>query len=528
MMVAALAVLGALLVSAALSPFVHWPAYFQLWVRVLTERSPGIPFSSKLLQARRLCLFALLAPWYTWFWYLDELLYPGVRRIEITAPVFIVAQPRTGTTLLHRILAEDCDTFASPRHIEMRFPFISVQRLLHITGLIDRVKGWDNHPSSEAGKKMASLHSNTLHDWEELGNLFLECSLFHFFTFFRFPYRHTLERGTSIGSLPPRARQRLVRVLHRFIQKTVYLQGPGKIFLAKEKESIELLQELDVAYPDARFITTVRHPGEWMTSFLQLSSMATAVRAGADSTCIDGFEDWLLARKIRDCRFQVDREARIPPTRRLAIEYHQLSRETHAVIERIYRHLELPCTLERRAALRALQARQWRRVRRSYPLRNFPELDFYAQHYGVEEWTTARESEAIDPATDALERRTFDDFVLRESALLGALGVGTHLVRLSVGPHSGTPDAVDDRRAGDGDGDNDRLRRYTSYLHALCRPGDLVGRVDRHQLAIAFFGTRPTEESEIVERIHAAFQRASEPLDGLVTLQIVYLGPDER
>lgn len=527
MTVALLIALGAYLLGAVLSPFVYWPGYFRLWGRVFVERSPGIPRSSRWMQMKRLCRFALIAPWYTLLWYLDELLYPAARRIKITAPVFIVAQPRTGTTLLHRILAEDGDTFASPRHIEMRYPFVSVQRLLRATGLMTLVKGWDNHPSTEAGKRMTNLHSNTLDDWEELGNLFLECSLFHFFAFFRFPYRQTLEQGTSIGTLPAPVRRRLLRVLHRFIQKTLYLQGPDKVFLAKEKESIELLQELDVAYPDARFITTVRHPSEWMTSFLQLSAAATAARAGADSTRIEGFEDWLLARKIRDCRFQVDREARVPSERRVVIAYHELSRDTHAVIERVYRHLNLAPGLERRAALRALQERQWRRVARSYPLRSFPELQFYAEHYQVQVWTPERDVQVIDDATDALERRTFDDFVLRESARLGAYGVGTHVVRVVVDERSASAKAEnpDSPHAGLGADDAERLRRYAECLRASCRPGDLIGRVGRQQLAVAFFATAPADEGDVVARVRVALAEAGAPVDEREPVDVVYMAP---
>ena len=50
-------------------------------------------------------------------------------------PVFIIGQPRSGTTFLHRTLAADNQNFIAIKHYEWRYPFISFQKLMKYSGL---------------------------------------------------------------------------------------------------------------------------------------------------------------------------------------------------------------------------------------------------------------------------------------------------------------------------------------------------------------------------------------------------------
>src|SRR5687767_9602780 len=108
--------------GAAVSPFPYWPTYFRLWRCVLF--SPG-SVTAKRRQAWFLLKAAARAPLCGLCWLIDEIFYADYRRQTIT-PVFIVGQPRCGTTLLHRTLARDRETFFAVRHLEWRYPFICV------------------------------------------------------------------------------------------------------------------------------------------------------------------------------------------------------------------------------------------------------------------------------------------------------------------------------------------------------------------------------------------------------------------
>lgn len=179
------------LLTAILAPFPYWPTYRLLWRSVLRSVHQNIPWQTKRRQSLFLIRYALTAPLYTLLWFLDELLFPAYRQAPVH-PVFIIGQPRSGTTLLHRTLAADDRTFFAIRHIEWRYPFLIVQKILNATGFAQRLLQLNYWPDTEIGRQAARMHPNTLADWEEDGIFFEERFLHHFFLFLRFPYPEIL------------------------------------------------------------------------------------------------------------------------------------------------------------------------------------------------------------------------------------------------------------------------------------------------------------------------------------------------
>src|SRR3989442_15784052 len=79
-------------------------------------------------RARRHYLAILLfwvpavAAFHALCFFLDGIVFPGLHRTAIRAPVFVVGHARSGTTLVHRLLAADEGRFSSFRLYEMFFP----------------------------------------------------------------------------------------------------------------------------------------------------------------------------------------------------------------------------------------------------------------------------------------------------------------------------------------------------------------------------------------------------------------------
>ena len=59
---------------------------------------------------------------------LDHLWFPGFRRQEVRRPVFIIAPPRSGTTLLQKLLAMDDERFVHAKLYQTIFPAVCYQR----------------------------------------------------------------------------------------------------------------------------------------------------------------------------------------------------------------------------------------------------------------------------------------------------------------------------------------------------------------------------------------------------------------
>ena len=61
---------------------------------------------------------------------LDHVLFPGFRRQPVTQPVFIVAPPRSGTTLTQKLMSLDDERFVHVKLYQTIFPAVSYPALL--------------------------------------------------------------------------------------------------------------------------------------------------------------------------------------------------------------------------------------------------------------------------------------------------------------------------------------------------------------------------------------------------------------
>jgi hypothetical protein len=84
---------------------------------------------------------------------LDPILFPRLRRTEVKAPVFSIGHARSGTTLLHRLMAADDERFSYFLLWEMFFPSLLEKKLLRTFLRFDarvlrgrvrsRIQSWD-------------------------------------------------------------------------------------------------------------------------------------------------------------------------------------------------------------------------------------------------------------------------------------------------------------------------------------------------------------------------------------------------
>lgn len=64
---------------------------------------------------------------------LDELLFPNYKDIKIKQPVFIISNPRSGTTFLHRLMCLDEEKFVYNLLYHTTFPSITFYRIIQFS-----------------------------------------------------------------------------------------------------------------------------------------------------------------------------------------------------------------------------------------------------------------------------------------------------------------------------------------------------------------------------------------------------------
>ncbi len=274
-------------------------------------------------------------------WWVDRVLYPGFRRQAVRSPVFIIAPPRSGTTLTQRLLSLDQERFVHWTLQQTIFPSITLQRLIAGLGRID---GHLGRPLSRLVTiverwglgRWDGLHTLRLDQPEEDDALFLYAFASEA-AYLLFPYTKALWEMGFLDAMPKESRQRLTAYYRACIQRQLYVNGTGRTLLSKATQSCGFVESLLAEFPDARFITIVRHPYRSIASHVSL--FMPAWRRHSPEIAKDGPE----AREYAELAVEWYRHLhafrdKVPPAQFHCIDYRDLVRDPGVAVRDLYRH----------------------------------------------------------------------------------------------------------------------------------------------------------------------------------------------
>ena len=350
------------LASFLIAPFPYWPSYFSVARHVVAEQS--ISFTERMKLLNHLLKELLRCPVFALFWMLDEIFFSNYKKVSLSAPIFVISQPRSGTTFLFRTLSQDANSFLSLKHLEWRYPFISLWKVIDLFGLrsvIERISYW---PNNELGKMARKIHFHQLGSHEEHGIFFEERFYHHYFVFRRFPFPKLLSKVTNFYHIPAKNRQRILSVYKNVVQKAFYYRGSNEIWLTKENESVEVYESMSEMFPDARYICIVREHKDFLDSYLTMSIACTEVKHGIDPKAIEGWYEANLKFREEECRKMIQFCDKIKNTNNLVfITFKQFTGDIPATMKYIYNQLDLPMKDEYMDLLNDLKQKQGKRQR---------------------------------------------------------------------------------------------------------------------------------------------------------------------
>ncbi len=272
---------------------------------------------------------------------LDHVFFPGFRKQQVREPVFIVAPPRSGTTLLQNLLSQDRERFAHVKLYHTIFPAVvylkSFQALARLDSrcgrILSRFIGW--------------LEKKCFGGWDDMHPLRFgkpeEDDGFFIYTFVSeaiyllFPYVDDLWEAGFADALPREDRRKLMRYYKSCLQRLLYATGPEKALLSKATQSSGSVESLLEAFPDARFITIVRHPYQAVPSHVSL--FYTAWRAHSPEIAKNSTESKAYARlAVEWYRHLHQTRSKIDPRRYFCVRYQDLVRHPAQAVRQIYDH----------------------------------------------------------------------------------------------------------------------------------------------------------------------------------------------
>ena len=277
----------------------------------------------------------------TLFLKLDDILYPDHKNTQIKEPVFIIGNPRSGTTHMHRLLALDTKRFYFFKTWEIIFPSICQKKILTALGRLDERLGSPGYRFILKREKMALTELGKVHP----SGLFLpeECEflLVHIFSsynlLFLFPFKDEFNWFTHFDELlSAREKKRIMGFYVDCIKRHAYFKKHGGQFLSKSPGFSSKVESLFEFFPEGKVIFMARSPLEVVPSVFSLvqelyrstlNITVTDQMLGDSYQMIKAFYDYPLARldTKEDLSYFI-------------ANYDQLAQSPLSLISKLYRH----------------------------------------------------------------------------------------------------------------------------------------------------------------------------------------------
>ena len=272
---------------------------------------------------------------------------PAIGAEEIRRPIFIVGLPRTGSTLLHHLLAEDPGSRVAQAW-EVMCPSPPPTR-----------ERYETDPRiARAARQLRWLDTLTP-DFKAIhsvgAQLALECIAIMSSSFLCWRFNTMYRVPTYQDWLEGQDLRPAYRFHRRFLQQLQW-RAPASRWVLKAPSHMLAFDALLETYPDAQIVQTHRDP----LTVLASAASLTAVLYGAFTDEPDLAE---IGREVsRRWTIGIERalqfrgSGRVAADRFLDVHYHDLIRDPMATVRRIYGHLGIPLTGDAEARMRRFLA----------------------------------------------------------------------------------------------------------------------------------------------------------------------------
>jgi hypothetical protein len=278
----------------------------------------------------------------------DRKTWPEIANEKIVRPVFIVGMPRTGTTILHDILAVDPDNKA-PMTWEAMFPspppeaasFATDPRIAACAATFPGVDA-----QIPAFKAMHPMGAELSQECVTMMGEAMCTPLFH--NQFRVPsYEDWVDSEADWK-----------HVYDFHIKQLQHLQfrNPGTRWVLKTGAHMWGLEHLLATYPDARIVFTHRDPVKTLTSYASLTALVRSM--GSDEVDpVEIAQDWTQRiKRVCEHAIEVRGTAEYPDAIFYDMVFPDFVADQFVEIEKIYAALGLPMTEAGAAAMKVFIA----------------------------------------------------------------------------------------------------------------------------------------------------------------------------
>jgi len=302
-------------------------------------------------RSRMLLRLLLLVPleylFHAIFFTLDYIVFPALWRQRVERPVFILGHARSGTTLAHRLLASDGETFSYFLYWEMFFPSLLQKKIIRALGYLDekwlghvankRLVAWDDKKYG----KYRHMHDMSLWNSEE-DQFVMRAAFVTQQWSLDIPMMDIID-VFHVDEMPLNKRRRWLHHYRECVKRQLLLNGGNKIHLSKNPVMSGWVEALIETFPDARIAVIMRDPAQCIPSVLKLVEISWK---GKGWKRVDYARSLQILTDISFDSFHHPAQvlSRHPATPQIVVDYRELTTEPRATVHKIYRALDLTMT----------------------------------------------------------------------------------------------------------------------------------------------------------------------------------------
>ncbi len=206
---------------------------------------------------------------------LDELLFPNYKHIEIKQPVFIISNPRSGSTLLHRLMCLDDKKYVYNLLYQSVFPSITFYRIIQFFNTVDRkIIGQPLHKLLDwINRQMFGvwddIHAAAFNKSEEDEGAYFISGISPSVGMLT-PFLKEFRELFILDNIDESTKENIKKYYKTTVQRWMYALGSDKLLLMKTVMSSGRLEILHDLFPDVKIIFLIRNPYEAIPSFTSM------------------------------------------------------------------------------------------------------------------------------------------------------------------------------------------------------------------------------------------------------------------
>lgn len=274
--------------------------------------------------------------------------YPEIGEVRVEKPLFIMGLPRTGTSILHELLAQD-PAHRVPLHWEVRSPCPPPESASYATD-----------PRIERAHREIRLWVEIVPEYDTMhelgGALPVECIFItqHEFLSEQLCGTHQVP---SYAAWLASADQRPAYAFHRRMLQHLQWRCPRERWVLKAPSHLTALDALISVYPDARIVWTHRDPLQVMGSVASVLFATAWVRSDAvDGDRVLAWFDAATCAGLLANATRLRDSGIVPEAQCVDLLYRDLVSDPLGAIRGIYRHFDMELSREAEARMRAYLA----------------------------------------------------------------------------------------------------------------------------------------------------------------------------